>query len=157
MGILIYNSMDREDKIKLAIDKGFKCNPETGEVIGLSGKVITGKSSNGYINISFNDNKKLYSILAHQFIYYWVNNKCVDFIDHINMIKDDNRAVNLRSVTRQQNMFNTGAKGYYWKEENKKWISSIHVNDIDIYLGSFNTEEEASQAYQDNKKIYHRI
>jgi hypothetical protein len=146
--------MTREEKILMAIDKGIKCNPITGEVFGVRGEVITAKLK-GYISIIFWINKKKYTLLSHQFIYYWVNKKCVDCLDHINRIKDDNRIDNLRSVTLQQNQFNRNAKGCSWHKRDEKWTSRIGVNGKLVHLGTFDTEDEASQAYLDAKKIYH--
>lgn len=138
----------------MAIDKGYTCNPITGEVKGVKGKLITGKILD-YINIAIYDDKKVYHLKAHQFIYYDVYKEVVDCIDHINGFKDDNRIENLRSVTQQQNTFNSKSKGYYWKGE--KWVSQIMIDDKLIHLGSFYNEEDASQAYQDAKKKHHQI
>jgi hypothetical protein len=147
--------MTREERIKLAIEKGYTCNPITGEVFGIKRRVITNKSLDGYIHIQIGNNEKYYIIKAHQFIYYCVHKQVVDCIDHINGIKNDNRIENLRSVTKQQNSFNTKAKGYSWHKLHKKWLSQIMINGKKITIGRFNTEQEASSAYQDAKKIYH--
>ena len=148
--------MNKEQKILLAIDKGITCNPDTGEIFGVRGNVITNKHTNGYIRIGFFDNK-LYNIYAHQFIYYCVHKKVVDCIDHINRIKNDNRIINLRSVTTQQNRFNVKYKGYSWHKRDKKWRSSIMISGKNIYLGSFITEDEAQKSYLEAKKKYHQI
>ena len=74
-------------------------------------------------------------------------------LDHIDRVRNNNSISNLRVVTNQQNMFNQGAKGYRWKDN--KWYSQIKLNGKQIYLGRFNTEQEASQAYQNAKLIYH--
>ena len=42
-------------------------------------------------------------------------------IDHENKNRSDNRIINLRNVTQQENCFNTNAKGYYWCKRDKKW------------------------------------
>jgi hypothetical protein len=146
--------MTREERIKLAIEKGITCNPITGEVKGVRGKVITRKS-NGYIDINFIYNKKEYHLLAHQFVWYDVHKQIVDCIDHINGKRHDNRIENLRSVTQQQNLFNTNAKGYYWNKRNKKWNAKIKVNGKSKHIGLYDTEQEAHQAYLNEKKILH--
>jgi hypothetical protein len=149
--------MTREEKILMAIDKGYTCNPETGEVFGIKGGVLKNKL-NGYIHIGIrDDNKKYYHLYAHQFIWYDVYKEIVDCIDHINTTRDDNRIDNLRSVTKHQNQFNRNAKGYSWHKLKNKWLSSIKINGKNEHLGYFLTEQEASQAYQDAKKIYHII
>ena len=147
--------MTREEKILMAIDKGYTCNPETGEVFGKKGEVLKNKL-NGYIHIGIrDDNKKYYHLYAHQFIWYDVYNEIVEQIDHINRFRDDNRIENLRSVTHQQNQFNRNAKGCSWHKLRNKWISSIKVNGITKHLGYFITEQEAHQAYLNEKKILH--
>jgi hypothetical protein len=148
--------MERLEKIKMAIEKGITCNPETGKVYGVKGKELINKVK-GYIYISITENKKINRLRAHQFIYYIATGKIVEQIDHINGVRDDNRIENLREVTKSQNQRNrVNAKGYYWNKQNKKWHSSINNNGI-IYLGSFNTEQEAHEAYLDAKKIYHKL
>ena len=44
--------MTRLEKIQLAIEKGYTCNPETGEVYGKKG-VVKSKGSLGYLKIDF--------------------------------------------------------------------------------------------------------
>lgn len=148
--------MTREEKCKLAIELGYTYNPETGNVIGPRyGKVLKGKQSDGYLVIKL---PSKYQLLQHHLAWYWINNECVEQLDHINGIKDDNRICNLRSVTNQQNQHNrTKAKGFYWCKNAKKWKSQISLNSKRINLGYFDTPEEARQAYLDAKLIYHII
>jgi len=150
--------MTREEKILISINKGYTCNPYTGDVFGIR-KKLSNIHTNGYIEISFYHNKKNYNIKAHQFIYYWVYKKCVEQIDHINGKRCDNRIENLRSVTNQQNQFNRNCKGYSYRKANKinPYQVEIMANGKSINLGCFSTKEEASKAYQDAKKIHHQI
>lgn len=148
--------MTREEKIKLAIEKGITCNPETGQVFGVRGKEMINKL-NGYICIGIQHNNNQYKILAHQFIWYVVKGEIVEFIDHINGVRDDNRISNLRSVTKQENSFNTKAKGYCWHKTTNKWISYICLNNKVKYLGVFNEEDDARNAYLEAKEKYHII
>jgi hypothetical protein len=79
-------------------------------------------------------------------------------IDHENRNRADNRIINLRNVTEQENQFNrNNTKGYYWNKQRNRWIAQIQVNRKHIYLGRFNNEEDARKAYLDGKKIYHVI
>ena len=148
--------MTRLEKIELAIKKGITCNPETGEVFGVKGNLIS-KNHIGYIVIHMRHEKKSYNILAHQFIWYWVNKEIVEQIDHIDLNRKNNKINNLRSVTQQQNNFNNTAKGYYFNSKLNKYQSQISINYKTKFLGRFNTEQEARQAYLDAKKIYHII
>jgi len=149
--------MTREERCKLAIERGFTYDSETGLIYNRFGKIV-GRNNYGYIKIALYLNKKQYNLRAHQFAWYWVNKECVNEIDHINGIRNDNRIENLRSVTRNQNQWNRlTVKGYYFNKVKNKWISRIKLNGKKIYLGSYNTEEEARNAYLAAKQIYHVI
>ena len=156
--------MNREERIKLAIERGYTCNPETGDIFGIKGKLIKAKSDNGYIYFGVKDylNNKIW-MKGHQFVYYWVNKEVVDCIDHINGVKCDNRIENLRSVTNQENQFNINkilAKSGYMgvsKYKSRSWRARIMLNGKDICLGHYDTPELASEAYQAAKLKYHII
>lgn len=76
-------------------------------------------------------------------------------VDHVNNNTLDNRKLNLRICTRQQNQFNlsrpknntSGYKGVYWLKINKRWMASISINDKQKHLGCFSTKEEAAIEY----------
>jgi hypothetical protein len=98
----------------------------------------------------------------HRVIYYAHNQEWNisdssknNYIDHIDGDKTNNDIRNLRVVTCQQNSFNTRAKGYTWHKKDKKWIAKICLNKKNIYLGGFDTECEARNAYLEAKKKYH--
>ena len=150
--------MTREEKCLLAIKKGFTYNQETGTIYGPTGKEITCKLKDGYINIQLYLNDKKYNLSGHQFAWYYINNECVKQIDHINGVRDDNRISNLRNVTHQQNQHNrTTAKGYTWNKKRNKWQGKIVLNSKNIYLGLFDKEEDARAAYLKAKEKYHII
>lgn len=75
-------------------------------------------------------------------------------LDHINGIKTDNRIVNLREVTSLENCKNLPKKlgatskhlGVSWHRRDKKWQASIKVGSKSIYLGYFDSQEEAYAA-----------
>ena len=73
-------------------------------------------------------------------------------VDHINRDVSDNRRINLRAVTHQQNNRNraqiTGKyKGVSWSKHAKKWRSTITVSGKLTHLGYFKEEKEAANAY----------
>ena len=75
-------------------------------------------------------------------------------IDHINYNGLDNRKSNLRIVTNRQNHHNLQRRsssiypGVSWNQKDKKWKSQIHINGHDQYLGSFDSEFNAREAYE---------
>jgi hypothetical protein len=101
------------------------------------------------------DNKNKKQIRMHRIIMNPPDNMV---IDHINGNPLDNRRCNLRIVTFQQNHFNrTKAKGYSWHKKNKKWQAQIVINKKTIFLGLFDTEIDAHNAYLSAKEKYHKI
>ena len=74
-------------------------------------------------------------------------------IDHINGIRSDNRASNLREVTVQENARNrglskansSGASGVHWHKRDKSWYANIRADGRRKYLGSFSSLEEAKE------------
>jgi len=114
------------------------------------------KSKAGYLVI--NIDRKIYLIhrvLAHAFGILDLHSLLE--IDHIDRNPLNNCIENLRPATRQQNNFNTNAKGYCWSEHYNKWIARIVLDKTQIHLGYFDKEEEAHQAYLDAKEIYHKF
>ena len=76
-------------------------------------------------------------------------------VDHINHDGLDNRKENLRIVTNSVNQHNRrGVKGYQFIGYRNKWKATIMVNYKQMHLGYFDTEEEASAAYQQAKQKY---
>jgi hypothetical protein len=147
--------MNLKTKIESAVSIGYKCDVENGIVYGLKNQELKSIGSSGYKVISFTYNNKSYMIYQHQFIFYCKHNLVVSCIDHIDGDKLNNKIENLRSVTKQQNGFNTKSKGAY--KLKGKFMSQIVLNRKSIYLGLFDTEDEAHQAYLNAKKIYHNI
>jgi hypothetical protein len=78
-------------------------------------------------------------------------------IDHEDIDKTNNYIENLRVVTHQENHFNTNCKGYTWCKQKQKWKAQIMVKGKNKFLGYFDLEEDARQAYLAAKEIYHTI
>ena len=114
-----------------------------------------GSIYNGYISIFLNGKKNLkHRIVGYSFLGLDIDNPKQQ-IDHIDRNKLNNNMNNLRIVTSQENMFNRNAKGY--NKKGKKYQANIKINNKTIYLGTFDTEEEARNAYLEAKEKYHII
>jgi hypothetical protein len=102
---------------------------------------------------------------AHRVVWATVHGLWPDaHIDHINGDKADNRLVNLRAATQQQNNRNTGKrkdnasgfKGVCFHLRSKKWMASISIGGSkSTYLGLFDTPEEAHAAYCSAAQKHH--
>jgi hypothetical protein len=144
--------MTRLERCELLKSKGYTYDPETGFVFNPKGKKLIYKSNN-YYEINTKDAR----VYSHIFAWYFIYGSVVKYIDHINKDKNDNRIINLRSVTNQQNAFNTNAKGYCWDKQTNKWRVKIQLNGKSIHIGRYHTEEESREAYLEAKKKYHII
>lgn len=77
----------------------------------------------------------------------------VDQIDHINGDRSDNRLANLRECDNRLNSANRratnphGFKGVKPGRHGKRWQAKIKNHQRDIHLGTFDTPEEAHEAY----------
>lgn len=113
----------------------------------------------GYRFVKFNGER----IAAHRLIWLIVHAHLPRFeIDHINGIKHDNRLENLRDVPHQINVQNlrgcissssTGLLGVGPK--GRKWRARITVNKVVQHLGTFETKEQAIEAYITAKRYVH--
>ena len=158
--------MDTIDALKIAKEKGWTYNPETGQVFTHKGKLLTGRKVQkhqtyilGRVTIGFKETKTIY---AHQFGYYYMTGDSPDMVDHIVHNQEDpiynNRFENLRESDRVRNSWNRPhAKGYSFDKNLNKYRSYIRFDGKYIRLGNFDTEEEARNAYLEAKKKYHKL
>jgi len=139
------------------IKKGYTYNPETGKIYSNKGTEITCTDAAGYsrITISVTGKKNEY-LKGHHFAWYYMYNTIVEVVDHINGIKNDNRSINLRESDWVKNQWNQkNRKGYYWNKKLEKWVAQIQVKKKLLYLGLFEKEEKAEEAYLKAKKEHH--
>jgi len=64
------------------------------------------------------------------------------------------RSEKTRKKMREGHRNKKGVKGYYFNKASKKWLAKIQINKKIIHLGLFNTQDEASEAYQKARLIY---
>lgn len=85
-----------------------------------------------------------------------------EIVDHINNNPCDNRRNNLRIATNSQNQMNrdkpvtntSGVKGVYWHKRKQKWQANIQINGRLIYLGIFNSKNDAIKARKQAEEKY---
>jgi hypothetical protein len=137
-------------------------NPDTGEFTRRTttrrGRWVAGQTA-GCVN------KCGYSVIwidgvlytAHRLAWLYTNGAWPKGeIDHVNGRRADNRIVNLRDVTRQQNNANqgkiknnsSGIKGVSWDKTKNKWSAKIGVDGKTVNLGRFASVADAAAAYQ---------
>jgi len=129
---------------------GTRVGRETGTV----------STSDGYIRISV-DNKRL---KAHRLAWLHVHGEWPVEIDHINMVRADNRLCNLRNATRCENSYNrtvqknnksSGVKGVTWIAKRRKWLAQIGYSRKNKNLGYFDNLEDAARAYREASLTHH--
>lgn len=111
--------------------------------------------SHGYITSGAGKNQ----ILLHRLLSNAPQNV---YVDHINRNKLDNRKLNYRFCTNQENNRNkdlyshnsSGITGVTWNKERNKWQAQIVVNNKNISLGRFDDFENAVKVRLDAEKIY---
>jgi hypothetical protein len=115
----------------------------------LVGKKAGSINSIGYVNMSLFG--KRYS--AHRLAWFYCFEEWPEFnIDHIDGNRSNNSLDNLRDVTQSLNVVNSrlplpksGFKGV--RASGSKWRAYAEKNGKHVGLGTYNTAEEASEAY----------
>ena len=146
-------------------------NPETGIFtwIGKSGvrshiKLgdIAGSISNGYLQISISN--KIYK--SHRLAWLYMTGKFPENqIDHIDLVKSNNKFSNLRDVSNSENLQNiktrkkhnkSGYLGVCKTKQTKKFKASITLRGKSIHIGYFSSACDAHHAYVEYKRIIHQ-
>lgn len=138
-------------------------DPSTGIFLNKNSK---GRGKQGDVAGHLND--KGYRILcldrkkyrAHHIAWFIVFGFWPAELDHIDNDRSNNRIKNLREATHQENMRNksiqtnssTGLKGAFRKRN--KFRSQICIDGKTMWLGTFDTKEEAHSAYCNAAKKY---
>jgi len=116
------------------------------------GDIAGGISKRGYFVIRIH-NIINYSHRLAWFYVYGINP--IDEIDHINMIKIDNRIANLRQANSSENKINkglqsnntSGYKGVCWCKQHRKWVARCYAEGKPKHLGLFDNKIDAYTAY----------
>lgn len=121
-----------------------------GQLFWKAGGARAGYTVKGYREIYFA--QQLY--VEHHLIFLLFHGRMPLEVDHINLIRDDNRIENLRECTRAQNGYNnssrshnkTGVKGVFKDKQSGKFKSAIIVDGRKIHVGYFDNIEAAQVA-----------
>jgi hypothetical protein len=140
-------------------------DPETGEIVWAKdrpycknkGKKATSfTGGRQYLQVKFEGKSYLAHRIAYA-LYHGVDPYPYD-VDHKERDKLDLRITNLRMATSAENNYNvlrkdntSGYSGVTWKERLQKWEAFISVEGKKIYLGVFDTLEEAIEARLDEE------
>ncbi len=122
-----------------------------------SGRAIAGREagcfdkSSGYVRVRIDG----YFILAHHVVWAIETGEWPEQLDHIDGNKAHYRFENLRQANQRQNLGNIGAprhntsgiKGVSWHKATAKWRAMISAAGKRVWLGVFDTKEEAGAAY----------
>ncbi len=143
-------------------------DPETGiftRLVTTSGRATKGtiaghKHGGGYLRFCV----LAQSYLSHRLAWFYMYGEWPEFIDHINRRKTDNRITNLREATHAQNMANSRNKprpkhpdlprGVHHNCTNTRYFASISKDGKSVYIGAYDTPEEAELAYLQAIKKY---
>ncbi len=123
---------------------------QTGDIVTNFGYL----NDRGYMITSIaKKNYKVHRLVAEAFLPDY--SECLQ-VDHINGIRSDNRPINLRMVNCATNnkAFRTKPKGtssrfrgVSWNKKSVAWTAQIRVDGTLKWLGAFDVETEAAQAY----------
>lgn len=116
------------------------------------------KRDSGYISVSLEG----VHYKAHRLVWLYVVGRLPDEIDHINGIRDDNRIVNLREVSRQENARNlskgcgntSGVIGVSYVKKKGVYRAYITHNYKQIHLGYFKKLSDAAVAREEAEVNY---
>lgn len=119
-------------------------DPLTGLFYNIIGELISKPALDGhYVRVTVLG-KRYY---AHRLVWLYIHGEMPDYIDHINGDRQDNRLVNLRKSTMSQNQANRKELVRGIEKHGRKYRARIEVRGDRVELGSFETIEEAYNAY----------
>jgi len=115
-------------------------------------------NSRGYLHVGLSKNNKATTHKVHRLVALAFCEQLAgcDEVDHIDQHKTNNHYLNLRWVTRGQNLRNKRKRagcsskfpGVYFDKPNNKWQARIKVNGKLKHGGYFDIEEEAHAAWR---------
>lgn len=123
------------------------------------GDIAGSKNAHGYVSINLSGRREYAHRIAWMYIYgYWPTT-----IDHKDGDTSNNALENLRDVSMQENLQNIRSAKRHNKssgvlgvtKRGNRWLAQIVVENKTTYIGTYNTKEEAHQAYLAEKCKVH--
>lgn len=125
-------------------------------------KILKFGKSREYLNVTLYKNSarkmfKVHTLVTMAFLGHKSDVKGKIVVDHINNNPLDNRLENLQIITQRENASkdkkNKTSKytGVCWHKSTQKWRAKICINGKSIWLGVYETEEEAYLVYLNAK------
>jgi hypothetical protein len=122
------------------------------------------KREQKYYAVKYSKNSKGYTLLLHRLFFYWHHGYLPKLVDHKDTNPQNNKIENLRELTKSSNNRNSNKdqnrkrkpsskhKGVS-KTRSNKWCARVRdlILKKDIYIGTFDNEDNAGQAY--NNKL----
>jgi len=133
---------------------------QTRTFTAIKGSVAGSKDKCGYLRVCITLNRIEKTLKLHRLAYLIIHGEMPNIVDHINLIKDDNRAENLRTCNAYQNQMNkaklssnkTGYKGVVYVESRGKYRAKIGYKGKNLHLGHFDCPKKAHEAYVKKSK-----
>jgi len=137
--------------------KIFGYDPDTGVIYRKDKpRYSVGGKQDGYLVIKAYIGNEYFSVRAHRFAWFAVTGTLPVpplEIDHKDRDRKNNRFLNLREVTRAQNLQNgsghydtlSGVKGVTYNARRNTWFVRFYRNGKNYHLGTYKTLVEASQ------------
>ena len=119
------------------------------------------KNGKGYMLVNLCKCGNTLSFMVHKIVastfFNYVNFDSSLVIDHIDNDKNNNKLSNLQIITSRENSSKdrnpkSGVTGVSIRKRLKPYMSTININGINKYIGSYFTMQEANSAYQSQLK-----
>lgn len=130
-----------------------------------NGKKLKFYNVKGYKVIQFNKNGKSSYLPVHRLFFYKHHGYLPSLVDHKDTIKANNNIDNLRELTKSDNNRNKHKqktsrgkacssiyKGVSKIKGRDKWTASYNIKSKRKYIGVYDTEDDAGQAYNDKMR-----